>query len=193
MVRSVMLSLAVALAAFVSSVSAVEVGEKAPDFKAQGVDGKEYSLDGAKDAKAVVVCFTCNRCPVAVDYEDRFIEFTKKYADKGVKFIAINVNDNDAETLQAMKDRVEEKGFNFPYTRDESGESAKKYGARVTPHIYLLDKDRKVAYIGAFDDNPDASKAEKTYLTNAVDALLAGKEIETKETRAVGCGIQIKK
>lgn len=190
MVRT-MGALVLTLVASTVFAAGVEVGQKAPDFKAVGVDGKEYTLGSFKDAKAVVVCFTCNHCPVAVAYEDRFIDFAKAYAEKGVKFIAINVN---PESMDEMKARAEEKGFNFPYAQDEAGSSAKAYGAQVTPHIFLLDKDGKVAYVGAYDDSPnDASEAKESYLRNAVDAVIAGKTPEVTKTRAVGCGIRIKK
>jgi peroxiredoxin len=165
----------------------LEVGAKAPEFKnLPGVDGKEYNLADMKDAKAVVVCFTCNRCPVAVAYEDRFVEFAKKYQGKGVKFVAINAN-RRTEDLAAMKTRAEEKGFNFPYVFDQSGKLATEYGARVTPHIYVLDQNRNVAYVGAFDD--DQNKPTKKYVEDAVEALLAGKKVETTKSKAFGCQI----
>jgi thiol-disulfide isomerase/thioredoxin len=136
------------------------------------------------------LCFTCNNCPAAIAYEDRFVEFTKKYADKGVKFIAINVN--TGEDLEKMKQRAEEKGFNYPYAFDADGASAKAYGATNTPHIFVLNADQKVAYIGSFDDNMDATKATKTYLVDAVDSVLAGKEVAVSKTKPIGCGIKIK-
>src|SRR5262245_62041940 len=164
----------------------LEIGAKAPEFKAlPGVDGKEYTLSDMKD-KVVVVCFTCNQCPVAVAYEDRFVEFQKAYANKGVKFVAINAN-RRTEDLAVMKTRAEEKGFNFPYVFDKTGKLATEYGARVTPHIFVLDQDRKVAYVGAFDDSQQ--KATANYVADAVDALLTGKKVETTKTKAFGCGI----
>jgi peroxiredoxin len=167
-----------------------EIGAKAPDFKGlPGVDGKEYSLAEMKDAKVVVVCFTCNICPVAVAYEDRFVEFTKKYGSKGVKFVAINAN-KKTEDLAVMKTRAEEKGFNFPYVYDKTGELATQYGARVTPHIYVLDQNRNVAYVGSFDDKQNGPT--KNYVADAVDALLAGKKVEFTNSKAFGCGIQNK-
>jgi peroxiredoxin len=167
----------------------LEIGAKAPDFKGlPGIDGKEYSLAGMKDAKVVVVCFTCNECPVAINYEDRFVEFTKKYNSKGVKFIAINAR-HASEDLAKMKGRAEEKGFNFPYVAENSGKLAGEYGAKVTPHIFVLDQNRQVAYVGAFDDNQDTSKVAKPYVADAVDALLAGKKVQTTSTKAIGCGI----
>ncbi|MBM4093324.1 MAG: thioredoxin family protein [Planctomycetes bacterium] len=171
-----------------AAAAKLSVGDKAPDFKATNVDGKEMSLDSVKDAKVVVIAFSCNKCPVAVAYEDRFIDFTKKYTDKGVKFIALNVNFN--EDLDMMKQRAEEKDFNFPYAYDQSAESYKAYGALYTPHLYVLDGDRKVAYIGAFDDKMNVTEVTKHYVADAVDAILAGKKPETAETKAFGCTIK---
>jgi peroxiredoxin len=184
--------MALSLLALVSPAFAaeLEIGAKAPTFEGlPGVDGKECSLDGMKDAKAIVICFTCNKCPVAVAYEDRFVEFQKKYGEKGVKFVAINCNKN-SEDLEVMKKRAEEKGFNFPYVYDASGKIATEYGAKVTPHLYVLDGNRKVAYVGAFDDSQ--AKPSKHYVADAVDAILAGKKVELTNTKSVGCGINNK-
>jgi peroxiredoxin len=192
MLRCALSLLAVGLMASVTFAKGIDVGDKAPDFKAIGVDGKEYTLEGAmKDADAVVVCFTCNQCPVAIAYEDRFIAFNKDFEDQKVVFVAINVN---PESIEDMKSKAEEKGFNFPYAQDEAGESAKAYGAEVTPHLFVVDKEGKVAYIGAFDDNAEAAdKVEHKYLEDAVKAVLKGEAPKKTKTRAVGCGIQIKK
>ncbi len=168
---------------------ALQVGDKAPDFKAETVNGKAITLGDTKGAKAVVICFTCNNCPVAQAYQDRFIEFNKKYADRGVKFVAIDVN--KGETLAAMKQRAEAKDYNFPYAYDESRESARQYGARVTPHLFVLDGNDVVQYIGAFDDNMNAKQVKKHYVDDAVTAVLDGKKPKTTETRAVGCGIKM--
>ena len=190
MIRRTFIALSLVALCAPAFAAELEVGAKAPEFKGlPGTDGKEYSLADMKDAKAVVVCFTCNRCPVSVAYEDRFVEFTKKYGEKGVKFVAINSN-KSTEDLAAMKTRAEEKGFNFPYVYDESGKLATEYGARVTPHMFVLDAKGKVAYVGAFDDNQN--KPSKHYVADAVDAVLAGKAPETTKTKAFGCGIQNK-
>jgi peroxiredoxin len=171
------------------TATALEIGDKAPNFTAVGVDGKEYSLDSlSKKSEVVVVCFTCNQCPVAVAYEDRFIEFTKKYKGKKVTFVALNCN-NAREDLNAMKQRAEEKGFNFIYAFDASGKAAKDYSAKVTPELFVV-KDGKIAYHGAYDDSQ--RKPQKTYLVNAVDSLLAGETPELAKTKAFGCGIKSK-
>ncbi|MHB0957270.1 MAG: thioredoxin family protein [Pirellulaceae bacterium] len=180
--------LAVLTCATAVRAESLKVGDKAPNFKAETVDGKVISLEDAKGAKALVVSFTCNECPVAVAYEDRFIEFAKKYADKDVKFFAINVN--STEDLEAMKKRAEEKGFQYPYAYDASGKSAEAYGARVTPHLFVIDAEGVVAYIGSFDDNMNHDKATKHFVVDAVEALLEGKKPETTETKAFGCTIK---
>ena len=187
MLRRTFVALSLALLCSPAYSAELEIGAKAPEIKnLPGVDGKSYSLGDMKDAKVVVVCFTCNICPVAVAYEDRFIEFSKKYAGKGVKFVAINANKR-TEDLSAMKTRAEEKGFNFPYTFDSSGKLATEYGARVTPHIFVLDNNRNVAYVGSFDDKQ--TDPSKKYVEDAVNALLAGKKVEFTNSKAFGCGI----
>jgi peroxiredoxin len=169
----------------------LKIGDAAPMFTdIIGVDDKKHSLDEFKDAKAVAVVFTCNKCPVAVNYEDRLIEYQNKYKDAGVQVVAINVNNAEADKLPAMKVRAEEKGFTFPYLYDESQKSARDYGAEVTPHVFLLNGERKVAYVGPVDDNPDVKQVKKAFLNEATDAVLAGKSPETTEVDPVGCGIQ---
>lgn len=167
----------------------LEIGAKVPEFKAVGTDGKEYSLDSLKGAKATVIAFTCNRCPVAMAYENRFIDFQKKYGEKGVRFLAINVN--ATEDVEGMKQRVEEKGINYPYAYDDSGDSARAFGARVTPHVFVIDEKGLIAYRGAFDDKQ--TDPTIPYVENAVNAVLEGKKPEVQSTKAIGCGIKPKK
>ncbi len=190
--RRDLVSLAVAVAAVViistsSFAAGVAIGDKAPDFEAVGVDGRLVNIESVKDAKVVVVNFTCNDCPVAKAYEDRFIEFAKRYEDKGVKMLAINVN--VSEDLDMMRERAQSKGFNFPYAYDASGDSARAYGATVTPHLFILDQNRNVAYKGSFDDK--MSEPSKHFAVDAVEAILAGKKPETASTKEFGCEIQL--
>ena len=184
----------VILFAVAANAEDLSVGDKAPDFTVTDVDGKQYTLSKMDDAKAVVVCFTCNNCPVAVMYEDRFVDFAKEYAGKGVKFIAVNANYREFNSSdEAMKQRAEEKGFTFPYTKDESGVAAKSFGAKTTPHLFVLDGSHKLVYKGAFDDNTNGDKATKPYVKDAVDAVLSGKSPAVNTTKPVGCGIQYKR
>ncbi len=168
----------------------VVVGDKAPDWAdLPGVDGKPHSLADYGDAKAVIVVFTCNHCPVAKAYEARLIELAKAY-EKEVQVVAISVSHNGADGLEKMKVRAAESNLPYPYLYDESQQSARKYGATATPHFFLLDGERKIAYMGAFDDNLEGIKVDKHYLADAVKAVLAGKEPRVRESLQRGCAIE---
>ena len=169
----------------------VDVGVKAPAFQGlTGIDDKTHSLSDLKDAKAVLVVFTCNHCPIAQNYEDRLVKFTKEYADKGVAVVAINVNTIPEDRLDKMKERAEEKGFNFVYLYDPSQKIGQQYGATVTPHCFVLDGQRQIAYMGAFDNNQNQAKANEHYVQDAVDAVLAGRKPKVAETQQFGCSIK---
>lgn len=169
----------------------VHVGEKAPEWSGLiGIDNKTHSLSDYKNAKVVVLVFTCNHCPVAASYEDRLVELAKDYQSKGVQLIAVNVNTIAPDRLDKMKERAEEKGFNFPYLYDESQKIGRNYGAKVTPHVFVLDSARKIAYIGPIDDNQRPKKVEVRYVRNAIDALLAGKQPSETNVTPFGCSIK---
>ena len=164
----------------------LKIGQKAPPWTGLiGVDGKQHSLSDLDKAKAVAVVFTCNSCPVAVAYQDRLIQLTKDFKKIGVEVVAINVNTNRHDAIDAMKVRAREKKFNFPYLYDPTQKIARQYGATVTPHVFLLDKERKVFYMGAIDDNQNPSKVKHKRLRNAVGFLLSG-----PETKQFGCTIK---
>jgi thiol-disulfide isomerase/thioredoxin len=178
-------------ASVAAEAKAVAVGEPAPHWKdLEGVDGQKHGSDELKDAKATVVVFTCNHCPVAQAYEDRIVALANDYKDKGVELVAINVNNVEEDKLPAMKERAKEKGFEFDYLYDPSQETGRAFGATVTPHAFLLDGDQQVAYAGAIDDNMEVDKVEKQHLRDAIDAVLAGSKPETNTTKPMGCGIQ---
>lgn len=180
--------------AFTSEKGGYAVGDKATDFNLKNVDGKMVSLNSYDNAKGYIVIFTCNSCPYSVAYEDRIIELQDKYAAKGFPVIAINPNDDEKspkDSFEKMKVRAKEKNFNFAYVYDETQEITKAYGATNTPHVYVLNADKIVKYIGAIDNNTkSAADADKKYVEEAVDAILANKEIETEKTKAIGCTIK---
>ncbi len=166
------------------------IGDPAPVWKnLPGTDGKAHSLADLKDKDVVVVVFTCNSCPVAQEYEDRIIAFAKKYAGAGksAELVAINVNRIPEDRLPKMKERAEQKGFPFTYLYDESQATAKEFGALFTPEFFVLDKDRKIAYMGGMDDNSAASQVTEHYLEPAVQAILNGDKPSLPETVARGC------
>lgn len=160
--------------------------------KLPGTDGKEHSLADLKAYDVVIVVFTCNSCPYAVDYEDRINALARKFAEAKTNAVVVAINSNkiDADLLPAMKKRAEDKAFQFSYLFDESQQVAKQFGAVRTPEFFVLDKERRIAYMGAFDDNTKADAVTQKYLESAVDAMLASKPIEIKETAPVGCLIR---
>jgi peroxiredoxin len=169
----------------------LSVGSPAPQWSnIEGTDGKQHSLADYKDAKAIVIVFTCNHCPVAASYEERLIALQKEYQQRGVQLVAICVSKGQEDDLAAMKTRAEEKAFNFPYLSDSSQAMGRNHGARTTPEVFVLDAKRKVAYMGKIDDNwMSVDDVKKPYLRDALDAVLAGRAPEIQETKAVGCGI----
>jgi peroxiredoxin len=186
----------VVLALFALRASAGEfnpimnIGVAAPSWKElEGVDGKRHSLADLKDATLVLVVFTCNSCDVATSYEDRLVAFAKKHASD-VEVVAICVSTKPADALPLLKQRAKAKKFSFSYLVDPSQSIGKAYGANYTPEFFLLDAKRKVAYMGALDDNGDAEKVTRSYVEEAVAALLDGKLPETTETAPRGCRIR---
>lgn len=176
-----------------------KVGDAITDFSLKNVDGKMVSLATLKDAKGAIVVFTCNHCPFSVKYEDRIIELHKKYAAKGYPVVAINPNDKDKspdDSYEKMKERAKSKKFPFAYAYDETQDIARAFGAARTPHVFIVTKEQQnwiLKYIGAIDNNAEsAEKADKQYAENALDALLAGKNPEPSETKAIGCTIKWK-
>jgi peroxiredoxin len=173
--------------------SVLNLGDPAPAWtNLAGVDGKKHSLADLKDKGIVVVVFTCNSCPIASDYEDRIIAFAKKFAgpDKPTAVVAINVNTVEEDRLPKMKERAESKGFPYPYLFDPTQKIAKLYGAVFTPEFFVLDKERKVAYMGAFDDNEEPTKVRRHLVEEAVEAVLSGHKPAKGETIAHGCLIR---
>jgi peroxiredoxin len=199
--RKVLLSLAVvslvAVSAFAGKYNRViNIGDKAPVISGlpaiQNGEETSFSLSDVKE-DVVVVVFLANHCPAVKGYEDRLIEFTAAYKDKGVKVVGVSVSDQDQDKIPGIKDYTKEHKSNYIYAYDETQAVGKAYGAVVTPQFFVLDKERKIRYTGALDDNQREDKATKTYLKDAVDAVLAGKTPAVEETQARGCGIGYKK
>lgn len=198
-IKSILLLAVVALttAAFtLKPTDGYAVGDTIKDFKLKNVDGDFLSLSDYDDAKGFIIIFTCNTCPYSVANEDRIIALNDKYEDSGYPVIAINPNSPVAvpnESFEKMKERSDEKGFNFPYLLDEGQKVYPRFGATKTPHVYIVTKnDMKVQYIGAIDNSSrDADAVTEKYVENAVDALLAGKKVEKTTTVAIGCSIKV--
>jgi len=186
------LFLLLAAAAFGDEIA---VGAKAPGFSlVNAVDGKTWAYQPG-GGKPAVVFFTCNQCPWAKAFEPRLIAIAREYAAKGVTFYAINPNDESRhpeETMANMKDRAVSQGYPYPYLKDGDSAIARAYGARVTPHVYVIDGGGVVRYRGYVDDAAKAEERKVTGLTDALDAVLAGKPVANASTRAFGCSIKFK-
>ncbi len=174
------------------------IGDIATDFSLKNVDGNSVSLSNYEEAKGFIVVFTCNHCPYSVAYEDRIIALDNLYKSKGYPVIAINPNNARSypeDSFDNMKQRAKDKGFTFPYLTDEGQKIYPQYGAKKTPHVYVLEKTPKgntVRYIGAIDNNyKDAGAANKKYVEDAVNALLDGKKVPLEVTKAIGCSIKV--
>jgi len=212
MKRSVWLSIVTAVAIFLAAplvlsaaeeVKTLEIGEKAPDFRLPGVDGKTHSLKDFAKANILVVVFTCNHCPTAQAYEDRIKKLADDYRGKGVALIAISPNDPKAvrldelgytdlsDSFAEMKIRAIEHGFNFPYLYDgDTQKSSRAYGPVATPHVFIFDKERTLRYAGRVDDSEKIEKVTTSDTRNAIDALLDGKTVPLEKTKSFGCSIK---
>ena len=174
----------------------ISVGDKAPDFAGLPAveNGEDTSLTLADIKEPVVVLvFLGNHCPVVQAYEDRLIDFTAAYKDKNVKVVGVSVNDLDSDRLPKIKEYMKEHKSNYIYGYDESQKIGHAYGANNTPQFFVLDKERKIRYMGAMDDSQQEARVKKTYLKDAVEALLKGETPPVEETRPTGCGMKYKR
>jgi peroxiredoxin len=172
----------------------LSIGDKAPDFKLPGTDGRAYELASFADAKALVVFFTCNHCPFVVGSDEVTRQTAEKYAARGVKFVGINSNSESThpeDSFDHMVERMAEQKFPWPYLRDETQDVARTYGALRTPHFYVFDAQRKLVYTGRGVDNPrEVSKMTVNDLDKALDELTTGKPISVPMTNPIGCNVK---
>ena len=157
-----------------------------------GTDGRRHGWADVQDRDGVVVVFTCNGCPYAVDYEQRINDLARRFAADGgrVAVVAINSNQVAEDALPAMQARAAARGFVFPYLRDDSQAVARSFGALRTPEFFLLDRERRIVYMGAMDDDALGAAVTKRYLEDAVTAVLEGRRPAVEETPPVGCLIR---
>ncbi len=172
----------------------LQLGESVRDFSLPGVDGKNHQPGEFKDAKVLIVVFTCNHCPYVTGSQDRVDQLYGEYAPKGVRMIAINSNetvDHPNDSFEHMVERAKKLGLKYPYVRDESQDVARAYGALRTPHFYVFDAGRKLRYTGRIDNSPrDAAKAVTHELRDALDDLLADRAVRVPLTNPIGCNVK---
>lgn len=177
----------------------LKAGETAPDFKLKNVDNKEVSFESYPKAKGFIVVFTCNTCPYAKAYEQRILDLDSKFKSQGYPVIAINPNDPEAskaDTFDKMQDLAKEKKYSFPYLFDQGQVVTDQYGAKHTPHLFVVSKTEKgavVEYTGAIDNDPEGTKTEKTkYVEDVIASLLSNKKPAITETKEIGCTVKRK-
>jgi len=176
------------------------VGSPAPDFSLPGVDGKTHRLADYAGSPVLVIVFTCNHCPIAQMYEQRIQQLETEYHDRGVAVVAIQPNDPKAirideldssdlsDSLEEMKIRVEYKNLRYPYLYDGETQSVtRSYGPQATPHVFVFDKDRKLRYEGRVDNSYRTEMVNTRDARDAIDALLAHRDVTVTHTRVFGC------
>jgi thiol-disulfide isomerase/thioredoxin len=202
-VATLVVSFGVLLRLVAAEPSTLAIGSAAPDFRLPGVDGRNWALKDFADAKVLVVIFTCNHCPTAQYYEERLKQLVTDYKPRGVAFVAISPNDPKSvrldelgysdlgDTFEEMKIRARHREFNFPYLYDGDTETvARAYGPVVTPHVFVFDAARKLRFTGRIDDSEREQSVKVRDTRNALDALLAGRELAVTRTKVVGCSVK---
>ena len=178
------------------------IGDPIPSFNLPGVDGKNHTDEEYRDAKVLLILFTCNHCPTAQAYEGRIKKLESEYRQRGVRLVAISPNDDQAvrldelgysdlgDSLDDMKQRAEDANFEFPYLYDGETQSVSRaFGAKATPHAFLFDADRKLRYAGRIDDG-EVGEVAKHDLRDAIEAVLAQREVAVPTTRVFGCSVK---
>ncbi|MEG1228423.1 MAG: thioredoxin family protein, partial [Flavobacterium sp.] len=196
--KKIILLLMLAFSAFLAQAqtTTLKAGDTAPDFKLKNVDNKDVSFASFPKAKGYIVVFTCNTCPYAVGYEQRIIDLDKKFKPQGYPVIAINPNDPEAskaDTFDKMQDLAKEKKYPFPYLLDPGQKITDEYGAKRTPHIFIVSKTAKgnvVEYVGAIDNDPEGTKADKVkYAEDVIAALKSNQKPAVTQTKEIGCTV----
>ena len=199
--KKIILLLVLAFSAFLSQAqnASLKAGDTAPDFKLKNVDGKEVSFASYPKAKGFIVVFTCNTCPYAVAYEQRIIDLDNKFRAQGYPVIAINPNDPEAQpddTFNKMQELAKNKKYPFPYLFDEGQKVTDQFGAKRTPHIFIVSKLAKgnvVEYVGAIDNDTEGTKTEKIkYAEDVIASLKNNQKPTITETKAIGCTVKRK-
>ena len=165
------------------------------DIKMKSTEGTNLSINDVKGDKGTLVIFTCNKCPFVQGWQDTMVELGNTYMEKGIGVIFINSNDPavKGDTLENMKEMVNKNGYKFPYVADETSDIARHFGAMKTPDVFLFDADLNLAYQGAVGEGGQKPKKDGgTWLKDALEALIAGNEVENSQTKAVGCSIKFR-
>ncbi|MBA2249378.1 MAG: thioredoxin family protein [Chitinophagaceae bacterium] len=193
-----LLILMVTLFAFKKSFTVLPIGSPLPkgEVKMHDIKDKMVSMKDATLKNGLLVMFSCNTCPYVIKNQQRTKAISEYALKNNIGVILVNSNEaqrTDDDSFDAMKSYAKEQGYKWYYVLDKNSQVADAFGASRTPECYLFNKDLKLAYHGAIDDNPtDASNVKRAHLQEAINQLVAGKEIAVTESRSVGCSIKRK-
>ena len=166
------------------------------DYKMKDIDGKDVTLKSAMKENGLLVMFSCNTCPYVIKNQARTKEICQYASEKKIGVVIVNSNEaqrSEADSYDAMKSYAKDQGYKWSYVVDQNSELADAFGANRTPETFLFNKEGKLVYHGAIDDNPsDASSVGRKHLKEAIDEYVAGKDISVKTSRSVGCTIKRK-
>jgi peroxiredoxin len=173
--------------------AALPIGDPGPAFEGLlGTDGGRHGSSAFADREVIVLIFSSNRCPTAKAYGERMNGLQRDFGPRGVQLVAINSNDPHLypdESYSRMVERAGEDGYTFPYVVDDGQRVARAYGASCTFHIFVLDRERRLRYEGRFDDSRIAGNVTSHDLRNALDDVLAGRDVRVATTRPFGCSL----
>lgn len=175
------------------STDGIGLGDRAPELALPDTEGRQTELPGPGEARATVVVWTCNHCPYALAWHDRIAAAAHEYADRDVRFLAVNSNDAERyprDSPEAMAERYDPDEWGMPYLHDASQETARAYGAETTPDLFVFDSDLRLRYRGAPDADYRDPAQGAAWLRSALDAILTGSEPDPPETEPVGCSIK---
>ncbi len=170
------------------------LGRMAPEFRLPATDGRTYTLADFRDARVLVMFFTCNHCPYVTGSDEVTRRTAERFGPRGVRFVGINANSANTyaeDAFDRMVARMEEKKFPWVYLHDASQDTARAYGALRTPHFFVFDAARRLVYTGRGVDSPrDAARIRVNDLENALEDVLAGRPVRVPLTNPIGCNVK---
>ena len=164
-----------------------------PDVKMKDISGKEVTLQEAKKKNGLLVMFSCNTCPYVIKNQQRTRDISAYALKNDIGVILINSNEaqrTSDDSYDAMKQYAKDQAYRWYYVVDEKNALADAFGANRTPENFLFNKEGKLVYHGAIDDNPEETSVTRKHLKEAIDEMLSGKDVSVKTSKSVGCTIK---